>query len=62
MGKASEEPLVEQIISEMFALITSRKEFDAKLTKKLKNLAKRGELKKSAEIFDTIKVASEESK
>jgi hypothetical protein len=56
-----QEPLIDQIFDEMFSTLEERDEFDAVLLDELKNLARRGELRKAAQVTKVIRAAGDHS-
>jgi uncharacterized membrane-anchored protein len=52
-----QEPLVDQILDEMWSSLKDRDEFSPAALQELKNLARRGELRKAAEVAKVIKSA-----
>jgi hypothetical protein len=56
-----QEPLIEQIFDEMFRTLEERDEFDAVLLDELKDLARRGELRKAAQVTKVIRAAGDHS-
>ncbi len=55
-----EKTLIGQIFDEMFSNIEGQEEFDAQTIKNLKQLAVNGNLKKEAQVTETIKSVSGE--
>jgi hypothetical protein len=49
--------LVEQILDDMFASLEAREEFDAQTVRGLRDLARRGSLKKTAQVTKAIEAA-----
>jgi hypothetical protein len=49
--------LVEQILEDMFARLDAREEFDAQTVRRLRDLARRGGLKKAPQVTKAIEAA-----
>lgn len=56
----SKKSLLEQVVDEMFGIISKNKEFENETIANLKKLASSGDLKKAAQVIDVIKSIEKE--